>query len=204
MEKDKRYAVTITRQFGSMGRPIAKKMAEILGVSYYDRDIVDQAAEKLQLPASDVDENEEKAVALRTNIYSRMAYPLGRQNTTAKQDKIFEAQKNIIQFLAEKESCIIVGRCADFALEDMPNVIRIFIYADYKCRLKHCVEDLHLSENDGKLMIREVDEARKAYHINYAGYAPGDIDHTDILINSSLLGIDKTAEYLAEAVKMKF
>ena len=101
-----------------MGRQIAMKLSEILGIEFYDRDIVDQAAEKLNLPVSIVDENEETAKELKNN-YSRMQFPLGRQKSTEVQDKIFEAQKNIINFMAEKESCIIVGRCGDFILSSV-------------------------------------------------------------------------------------
>lgn len=109
-----------------MGRPIAMKLSEILGIEFYDRDIVDQAAEKLNLPVSIVDENEETAKELKNN-YSRMQFPLGRQKSTEVQDKIFEAQKNIINFMAEKESCIIVGRCGDFILSEM-EIRCIFIF----------------------------------------------------------------------------
>ena len=201
---DKKYVVTITRQFGSMGRPIAMKMSKLLGIEFYDRDLVDQAAEKLNLPASVVDENEERAKHVAANAYYRMAFPLGRQNTTDKQDKIFEAQKNIIKFLAEKESCIIVGRCADFILEDMDNVVNIYVYADYEDRLLHCTNELGMNEKEGRRMISTVDEARKAYHLNYAGYLPGDINYMDIVINSGFLGVDGTAEFLAAAIKKKF
>ena len=94
----KKYVVTIARQFGSMGRPIAMKLSEILGIEFYDRDIVDQAAEKLNLPVSIVDENEETAKELKNN-YSRMQFPLGRQKSTEVQDKIFEAQKKVALLL---------------------------------------------------------------------------------------------------------
>ena len=117
-----KYVVTITRQFGSMGRPIAKKMAEKLGIEYYDRDIVDQAAKKLNLPVSVVDEVEETAKKVKVSPFARMMFPLGK-GTSNTQDKIFEAQQNIIKFLAEKETCIIVGRCADFTLEEMENAM---------------------------------------------------------------------------------
>lgn len=199
-----KYVITITRQFGSMGRPIAKKMAEILGIEYYDRDIVDKAAEKLNLPVSVIDEREEKASSRVANPFSRMVFPLGTQNTTEQQDKIFEAQKNIIEFLAEKESCIIVGRCADYVLSEYENSMHIYIYAPYKQRLKHCIEDLGLSEEEGKRMIFSVDEARTSYHKNYAGYLPDDSKYKDIMINSSFLGIDKTAEYLVSLAKERF
>lgn len=201
---NKKYVITIARQFGSMGRPIAMKLSEILGVEFYDRDIVDQAAKKLNLPVSIVDENEESAKEVFRNTYSRMQFPLGRQKSTEVQDNIFEAQKNIINFLAEKESCIIVGRCGDFILSEMDNVIHIFIYAPYEERLKHCTNELGLSTEEGKRMIKKVDEAREAYHLQYAGFKPDDYKYKDIMIDSGLLGVDGTAEYLAALIKKKF
>lgn len=201
---NKKYVITIARQFGSMGRPIAMKLSEILGVEFYDRDIVDQAAIKLDLPVSIIDENEESAKEVSKNTYSRMQFPLGRQKSTEMQDKIFEAQKNIIKFLAEKESCIIVGRCGDFILSEMENTMHIYIYAPYEDRLKHCTNELGLSTEEGKRMIKKVDEAREAYHLQYAGFKPDDYNHKNLMIDSSLLGVDGTAEYLATLIKKKF
>lgn len=198
-----RYVVTITRQFGSMGRPIARKMAEMLGIEYYDRDLVDQAAEKLNLPVSVISEVEEKANSLSKNPFFRMASPLG-SGTTTTQDKIFEAQQNIIKFLAEKETCVIVGRCADFTLSEMENAIYIYIYASYEARLEHCIKDLGMEEDEARRMMAAVDKARESYHMNFAGYMPDDKSHKDILIDSSLLGVEGTAEYLVELVKKKF
>lgn len=198
-----RYVITITRQFGSMGRPIARRMAEMLGIEYYDRDLVDQAAEKLNLPVSVINEVEEKANSLAKSPFFRMASPLG-SGTTATQDKIFEAQQNIIKFLAEKETCVIVGRCADFTLSEMENAIHIYIYASYEARLEHCIKDLGMEEDEARRMMAAVDKARESYHMNFTGYAPDDKCHKDILIDSSLLGVEGTAEYLVELVKKKF
>ena len=200
MEK---FVVTITRQFGSLGRPIARKMSEILGIEYYDRDIVDQAAKKLQLPVSVVDQEEERAVKQAVNPFSRMMFPLGK-GTSNTQDNIFEAQKNIIQFLAEKDNCIIVGRCSDFILSEVENSIHIYIYASYEARLRHCIEELGMEETEARRMIKSVDEARDSYHMQYAGYLPDDKRHKDIMIDSSLFGVEGTAQFLADAVKKKF
>ena len=198
-----KYVVTITRQFGSLGRPIAKKMSDILGIEYYDRDIVDQAAKKLQLPVSVVDQEEERAIKQAVNPFSRMMFPLGK-GTSSTQDKIFEAQKNIIQFLAEKDNCIIVGRCSDFILSEVENGIHVYIYASYEARLKHCITELGMEEAEARRMIKSVDEARDSYHMQYAGYLPDDKRHKDIMIDSSLFGVEGTAQFLAEAVKKKF
>ena len=200
MEK---FVVTITRQFGSLGLPGAMRMSEILGIEYYDRDIVDQAAKKLKLPVSVINQEEEKAAKPEISPFSRMMFPLGK-GTSSTQDSIFEAQKNIIEFLAEKHSCIIVGRCSDFILGDEKNSMHIYIYASYEARLKHCTEDLGMEEAEARRMIKSVDEARNSYHMQYAGYLPDDKRFKDILIDSSLFGVEGTAEFLAEAVRKKF
>ena len=161
---EKKYIVTIARQFGSLGRPIAMRMSEKLGVEFYDRDIVEEAAKKLNLPVSKIDEIEESAKKkVHSNSFRRMMYPLGTQADDL-QDKLFEAQENIIKFLAERESCIIVGRCSDFILAD----------------------------------------ARDHYHMHYAGFLPNDQRFKEIMIDSSMLGTEGTADYLVDAVKMKF
>ena len=198
-----KYVVTITRQSGSLGRPIAKRMSEILDIEYYDRDLVDEAARKLKLPVSVVDREEESARKLPYNPFTRMKYPLGK-GTSETQDAIFEAQENIIRFLAEKETCIIVGRCSDFILEEMKNSMHIYIYAPYDVRVQQSVENLKLELSEARQMIVDVDEARDSYHMHYAGYLPDDKNHKDILIDSSFLGVEKTAQYLAEAVRQKF
>ncbi|MGN0313585.1 MAG: AAA family ATPase [Fusicatenibacter sp.] len=202
MSKSK-YVVTITRQFGSLGRPIARKMSEKLGIEYYDRDIVDQAAKKLNLPISVVNEEEETAKKVTVNPFSRMMYPLGK-GTSTKQDEIFQAQQNIIRFLAEKDTCVIVGRCSDFILSEMENAVHIYIYAPYEVRVEHCVKDLNMEINEARRMIVAVDEARDSYHMQYAGYKPDDKNHKDILIDSSFLGVDGTADFLATAIRRKF
>ena len=106
---EKKYIVTITRQFGSLGRPIAREMSEILGIEYYDRDIVEETSKKMNLPVSKISEHEE---TYSTNLFS-MLLPLG-SDSIAKQDEIYNVQKQVIREMAEKESCIIVGRCADY------------------------------------------------------------------------------------------
>ncbi len=201
--KEINYTVTITRQFGSLGRPIARKMAELLEIEYYDRDIVEKAAERLNLPVSVVDDREESAKTAEGSRFFSMMFPLGRE-TSEVQNKIFEAQQNIIKFVSEKHPCVIVGRCSDYALQNTPNCVHVYIYSSYENRLENCVKDLDLTVEEAKRMIREVDKARESYHLNYAGYRPEDPAYKDIMIDSSLLGVDKTAEYLAQLIKLKF
>ena len=198
-----RYVITIQRQFGSMGRPIAKAMAEKLDIEFYDRDLVDQAAQKLNLPVSRVQETEETGKKTSRNPFWQMLIPMGSESPD-EQDRIFEAQKNIIRFLAEKESCIIVGRASDFVLQDMENALHIYIYAPFEDRVRNSVEQLGLSEQEARRMCADVDKARDEYQLRYAGCRLDDKRTKDILINSSLFGVDGTADFLVEAVKRRF
>ncbi|MBE5973081.1 AAA family ATPase [Lacrimispora xylanisolvens] len=196
MEK---FTITITREFGSLGRSIARELSQILGVEFYDRDIVEEVANKLNLPVSTVSNEEEKS---RHSFFPRM-FPLGTDEEYM-QDIIFDVQKDIILNLAKKSSCILVGRCSDFLLEKEKNNINIFIYASYEKRLQNCVDSLGMTEAEAKRMILSVDKARNAYHKKYAGYLPGDPEHKQLMIDSSLLGVTGTAKLIAEIVHQLF
>lgn len=193
------YVVTITRQFGSMGRMIAQKISENLKIGYYDRDIVENTAKQMNLPVSLISEAEE---GMDRKLF-RQCIPLGIQNLDI-QDKIFQTQAKVINEIAERESCIIVGRCSDFVLQKLPNSFHIFIYAPYEDRLKNCNTLLEEDMDVAAKMIRTVDRARDNYHKKYARFLPDDIEHKDLLINSSLYGISGTADVLTELIKKRF
>ncbi len=196
---DKRFIITISREFGSMGRPIAKRLAELLQIEFYDRDIVEKTAQNLGLPVSVIKENEESV----KNRFLNMSYPLGNE-ATEQQDLIFHEQTKIIRELADQSSCIIVGRCGDYIFENDKNCLRVHIYAPYEARYRNCVDILRMDHDSAKKTIKKVDKARKAYHMHYAGFVPGDVEHLDLLINSDVFGIDGTAEALAKIVKIRF
>lgn len=194
----KKYVITISREFGSLGRPIAKRLSELLEVEYYDRDIVEATAKKMNLPVSELSRQEEKK-----SSFWRMLFPLGTESPE-RQKRIFEVQSQIIAEIAAKESCIIVGRCSDYILRHDPDAIHVYIYAPYADRLANCVGPLHMKKAEAKRMIAEVDKARKRYHKNFAKYAQDDPSHKHIIINSALLEVEGTARALASIVKEKF
>lgn len=196
--EDSKFAITISRQFGSLGRPIAMKMADILNVEFYDRDIVEKASKELKLPTSVIEDNEESA----KNGFFSMKFPLG-MSTSIMQNEIFHVQKGIILETAARESAIFVGRCSEYILRNHDNCFRIFIYAPYEQRIRNCVETLHMEEELAIKTINEVDKARAAYHKAYTGYLPDDYNHQDIMIDSSKCGVDGTAELLCDMFKKK-
>ena len=193
------YAITINRQFGSLGRPIAQKLANLLSIEFYDRDIVDNACKSTGFSVNEVSDLEENA---KTD-YLYMRFPLGKVTTT-RQNYIFDVQKKFIKKTAEQEDCIIVGRCAEHILEDKERLLRIYIYAPYEQRLKNCTDILKLDHDTALKMIDSVDKARNVYHRKYTGYLPSDMDHVDLMVNSALLGVDGTAEMIAHIAKQKF
>lgn len=191
-----KYVVTITRQFGSMGRPIARKLAEKLGIKYYDRDIVDMTAKKLNMPVSKIGDLEESV----QGRFFKMKYPLG-MGTSDIQDNIFDEQRKIIMDLASRESCVIVGRCSDFVLREYPNSLHIYIYAPDKVRFETCVNEFKMQPDEAKKMMLEVDKARERYHKQYAGYFPDDVRYKNLMIDSSTLGLEGTADYLEKFIR---
>ncbi len=196
---EKKYVITISREFGSLGRPIAMRLAELLNIRFYDRDIVEQTSKNLGVPVSVIKDNEESA----KNKFFNMTVPLGNE-ATEQQDRIFHEQVKIIRDFADKGSCIIVGRCADYVFANDKNAFRVHIYAPYESRYRNCVDILRMDQETAHKTIKKVDKARKAYHQHYAGYAPGDPLQLDLLINSEVFGINGTAEALANLVKVRF
>lgn len=196
---EKQYIITIVREFGSMGRPIARRLSELLGIEFYDRDIVEETARKMNLPVSVISINEEN----QGSAYSRMRFPLGK-SSREKQDEIFRVQSEIIRSLAKRESCVIVGRCSDYIFRDFENRLSICVYAPFEKRIENCVSSLGMDEETAMQMTVEVDKARRKYHKRYANYSPEDIKNKNLLIDSSFFGIEGTARLIAEIAKSKF
>ncbi|MCI7639667.1 MAG: cytidylate kinase-like family protein [Clostridiales bacterium] len=195
----KQYVVTISRQFGSMGRMIAQQLSRELGVNFYDRDIVEETASRMGLPVSVISNTEENS----KSIYFKQQYPLG-MGIASMRDEIFLIQKNIIRDLAQKESCIIVGRCADSILMDMENHLNVYIYAPMDARLRNAVELAKLDEKTAKKMIREIDRSRELYHRRYCPEYVDPSTNKDIMIDSSRFGSEGTVKILAGLVRELF
>lgn len=196
------FVVTVGRQFGSMGRPIAKKAAEILNINYFDRDIVEEVAKRMDAPLSLISAEEEDA-RHRFGIYGKMLFPLGN-GTTELQDKIFSVQKCVLQDFADQGPCILVGRCGDYIMRNHKNLLRTYIYSPLDARVQNCVDYFGMTEEKGRKMCLDVDKARRAYHRHYAGSDPINTENMDLTINSAMFGIDGTADIFVEIIRKKF
>lgn len=193
------YAITISRQFASLGRSIAQDLSEILGIEFLDRDIVEETAKRMNAPVSLISREEEGV----TSRFSYRAYPLGIGVPSVK-DEIFQVQKSIIQDFARKKSCIIVGRCGSFCLKGQSRLLNVYIYAPYESRLENCVSRLAMSERTAKKTIFEVDAAREKYHRLYIPGYKNPFSESDLCLNSSAYGVKGTAEIIADVARRKF
>ncbi len=194
-----KYVITISRQFGALGRTIAQRMSKELGIEFYDRDIVEHTAKRMGLPVSEISKEEERA----GGFWAEKRYPLG-MGPVSMQEELFQIQSNIIKDFASKESCIIVGRCSDYCLKGMDRVLNIYIYAPVDKRVENCTSILGMDEKNARKMIQEVDKAREAYRKKYCKNISDVFDNRDVCIDSGRFGAEVTADILCGMARSYF
>ncbi len=198
---DKKIIITIARQYGSGGREIGELVAEKLGIALYDRELITEAANRGSLDEKVTKLADESAAnsllytlamgsnVLGTTMHFGYKMPLN--------DKLFILQSEVIKEYAKAESCVIIGRCADYVLRDEKNLLRIFIYGDLDHRQAR-VAERHPELKSGQIIdvINKTDKRRSSYYNFYTGNKWGKYDNYDIAINSSTLGIEGTAKLI--------
>ena len=196
----KNIVITIGREFGSGGREIGKKVADALGINFYDKDLIDLAAKKSGINSDLLYQADEKA----SNPFFSAYLPTGTDYGTVT-DRLFWTQSAIIKELAQKESCVIVGRCSDYVLEEFENCLHIFIYAPLPKRIIR-VKERYLIETDGaaKKEISRQDKLRRSYYQYYTDHKWGSVSGKTISIDSSFLGVDGTVQMIINIVKQKW
>ena len=188
-----RSIITISREYGSGGRHVGELLSEKIGIPFYDRDIIKLSAENLGVSTGFIEKADESipSTFLHNLTYSAYsAYDYISLYDTPVTDKVFLAQSAIIKELAQKGSCIIVGRCADYVLRDDPDLIKIFIRGEIEDRIKLAIEQYELSEEKAVESIKKIDKSRNNYYKYYTSRQWGSISNFDIVINSSFTGVD--------------
>lgn len=200
--------ITIGRQFGSGGHDIGKLVAEKLGYSFYDKELVEIAAKKSNISNETVNRIDEKATS--SLLYSLVSgsYSIRGMNgplyyEMPLNDKLFIAQSDVIKDVASKDNCVIVGRCADYVLSEVEDVrlLNVFIYAPQEERIKRISEIYNLSEKQAKEKTVKSDKQRKTYYSYYSNRDWGKMTNYDLCINSQKAGIEKTADMIADFVR---
>lgn len=196
--------ITIGRQFGSAGREIGEKLAKELNIPFYDKELLQRAAKESGYAEEMIQMHDERPT--NSFLYNLVmdTYSFG-YNSASMVDmpisqKIFLAQFDAIKKIAEEGPCVIVGRCADYALSSYPNCLNIFIHGQEQTKIKRIMEKYDLPYDKAKEMIIKKDKQRQSYYNYYSTKKWGRAECYDLSINSSLLGVDGTVKMLKEFI----
>ena len=188
--------ITIGRQCGSGGKLIGEMLAEKMGIKCYDKELLSMAAKHNERPTSSF------LYSLVMDSYS-MGYTASGYSDMPINHKIFLAQFDTIKKLAEEASCVIVGRCADYALEDYPNVVSVFITGDDKDKLKRLQELYKVDESKAKDIMIKTDKQRSSYYNYYSNKKWSDPRSYDLCLNSSVTGPEGAVDVIMNFAKVK-
>ncbi|RHO81517.1 cytidylate kinase-like family protein [Ruminococcus sp. AF41-9] len=190
--------IMISREFGSGGRFIGEEVAKKLGIAYYDKNIIGQIAEKSGLSPEYIQENAE--LSPKKGLF---AYAFSGRDITGKsvEDMVYEAQRNIILELAEKEPCVIIGRNADYILKDRDDVLNVFIHGDMPEKIKRITGLYNVEEKEAVKMMADTDKRRRTNYNFYTDQNWGKASNYTLCLNSSQLGYDRCEMIIMECVK---
>ncbi|MGN0675607.1 MAG: AAA family ATPase [Oscillospiraceae bacterium] len=198
------YVITIARGFGSGGKTIGKMLSESLGIPYYDKDLIKLASEESGINEALFGKSDEKVkggLFSKTKVYSgEIAAPDSADFVS--EENLFSYQAKIIKSLADKGSCIIVGRCADFILKDRENVIKTFIWADKETCIKNAKAVCGLDEKEAEKQIERIDKERSAYYKAHTGSNWDNVRNYDLCLDTSRLSFEKCVEIIKTYIEI--
>ena len=201
------YVIAIGRQFGSGGRSIGEKLANKLGISFYDKELISIAAKESGVNPEIFEDVDEKAANSLLYSLSLGMYSFGNgfsaMGDLPVNDKLYLLQHQIIRDIAAKESCVIVGRCADYILGNNPKCVKIFIYANMEYRKEQSVKKHGIDAARAEHIINKTDKSRANYYSFYSGQKWGMAENYDLCIDSSKLDEDKIVELITDYIKMR-
>ncbi len=190
--------ITISREFGSGGRFIGEEVAKKLGIAYYDKNVINEIAEKSGLSPEYIQENAE--LSPKKGMF---AYALAGRDITGRsvEDMVHEAQRKVILDLAEKESCVIIGRNADYILKDRDDVLNVFIHGDMPEKIQRIIRLYNVEEKEAAKMIADTDKRRMTNYNFYTDQKWGKASNYTLCLNSSQLGYDRCEKIIMECIK---
>ncbi|MBE5040351.1 cytidylate kinase-like family protein [Ructibacterium gallinarum] len=198
--------ITIARQFGSGGRDVAKKVSELMGTAFYDKELIAIAAKESGLSETLFDGIEEKPT--NSLLYSLvMGIQSGRgtyyrYGDVLNSDGIFRIQSQVIRNLAEEHSCVIVGRCSDYILREQKRLVNVFVHADLEWRVRRVMELYQMKEKEAENLITKTDKRRSSFYNFYTNKVWGNADNYHISLDTSKISIDQTAELIVSYANM--
>lgn len=194
---DKQVIIAIGREFCSEGSDVGMKLAERLGIQYYDRNLLDEFADQNDLNAEELQKYDEKP---KFKFMSRTV----RGYSNNPMENIMDIQSALLKSKAvDEDSFVIVGRCADEILKEFDCLITVFISSNHDVRIKHTMEKFHVSEKEAEKLLIRHDKYRRSYHDHFSKNKWGEAGTYDICINASKLGVDATVDALAAYVERR-
>lgn len=199
--------ITIGRELGSGGRTIGKMVANRLGIPYYDRELIDKAAESSGLTTQYIESSEQRIInSCLYNVAMGTSYGYGilrnaNNQTLPLSEQIYEAQTKVITKYANQGSCVIVGRCADQILADRDDVFRVFIYADMDKRAERGIREYGMAKQTVRKEIEKSDKERSRHYNTFTDKTWGDRHNYDLMLNSSKLDYENCAKVICTMVK---
>ena len=207
MKEEKKLIVTIGRQYGSGGGEIGAKLAKELGVHFYDKNSLRMNSDESGIKESYYHLADERAgnkllyKIIKSLTPEKGSPSFGSDLVSA--DNLFRFQSEVIRKLAEEESCVIIGRCADYVLQGTEGLVRVFLYADMDYREKRITELGYYDPKDVKKNIRRIDRERRDYHRYYTGRDWENVDNYDLMLNTAALGTEGTMEAIRAYLRIK-
>ena len=194
--------ITLSRQYGSGGRIVAKKLADALGIPFYDNELITMAAEKTGLSVECFKDAEKTSIGnlffsltSLTPSIDAVGLPLN--------EKIFLVQSQVIKEVAAEGSCVIVGRSANYVLQDHPNVINVFLQGDLEDRVKRAIDTYGQDAEGAEAMVIKTDKRRANYFNYFTGQKWGKAENYDLILNTSRMDLDKIVEVIKTYVSLR-
>lgn len=197
-DKKEHLVITINREYGSGGRYVGELLAKKLGIKLYDKNLITMVSDESGLSASYIEEKEQNITGTLLANFNSQYY-----NNLTNDDNLFIAESNAIKEIAKRESCVIVGRCADYVLKDEENVFKIFVYSDDEGKVKRAVKYYGLDEKTALKEIHKINKAREKHYNHYTGMEWKDLEHYDFTINVDKFGIEQAVEMIEKIITEK-
>lgn len=202
---DKKVVITIARGYGSGGKTIGKMLAKELGIAFYDRELLYMASDESGINLELFQKNDEE---VKKGLFSSSTYKYNgklippEDSDFVSKENLFNYQAKIIKDLAAKESCIIVGRCADYVLKDVPGTLKVFIWAPHDKCVETVVDMYSLSESEADKKIKKIDKHRSEYYHYYTGREWDNVRNYDVCLNTAELTFEDCVKIIKSCVEV--
>ena len=202
-----KFVIAITRTCGSGGTTIGKMLCNDLGINMYDKELLRLASDDSGINEAlfaNADEDVKNSILYKVSkhVYNGELIP-PESGDFISDDNLFNYQAKILNELSERESYVVIGRCADYILKDNPNVFKIFIHASNEYCIQHEMDILSLSEKEAIKNIKKLDKYRSDYYYYHTGKKWEDVKNYDLSLDTSKLGFEKCVKYIKEYIKLR-